>query len=121
MKNKIEHLKQSIGFNPPTSFAILLCGYGLLILLTVDDYGINPDEEGHMTYERSVVSWYTSGFEDRRIFGWTNTWLYGGFFDTVTYLAMMASRLDFFETRHLCTAAMGMLGLLAAYKVGSLL
>ncbi len=95
--------------------------YGLVIVFTFQDYGINPDELGHMTYGRSVVHWYLSGFNERRIFSWTNTWLYGGFFDTITYLAMQVSPLEFFATRHLCTAAMGMLGVLAAYRIGCLL
>ena len=106
---------------PSRCFIGLMLIYGFVIVLTYQDYGINPDEVGHMTYGRSVVYWYLSGFQERRIFSWTNTWLYGGFFDTITYLAMQALPLDFFATRHLCTAAMGMLGVLAAYRIGCVL
>ena len=87
----IEKMKSWIGLRPDPLFAALLCVYGVVIVFTYQDYGINPDELGHMTYGRSVVHWYLSGFQERRIFSGTNTWLYGGFFDTVTYLVMQAS------------------------------
>lgn len=106
---------------PSRCFAGLLFVYGAVILITVRDYGINPDEESHISYGLSVINWYMSGFQDRRIFTATNTWLYGGFFDTLTYLITQISPLNIFDTRHLCTSAMGILGLVAAYKIGCLL
>lgn len=106
---------------PSRCFAGILFLYGIVILLTFRDYGINPDEESHVTYGLSVINWYLSGFQDRRIFSGTNVWLYGGFFDTLTYLIMRVMPLDSFGTRHLCTSAMGLLGAVAAYRIGCLL
>ena len=105
---------------PSRCFAGILLLYGIIISLTVQDYGINPDEESHITYGQTVINWYVSGFEDRRIFSATNTWLYGGFFDTVTYLTTQILPFDKFNTRHLCTSIMGLLGVIAAYKIGCL-
>jgi hypothetical protein len=51
----------------------LLLVYGILIVITFRDYGITPDETGHVHYGRSVVHWYTTFFAERGIFTWTNT------------------------------------------------
>jgi len=105
---------------PSRCIAGILFVYGVVILVTFRDYGINPDEENHLHYGFSVINWYLSGFEDRRMFSTTNTWLYGGFFDTFSSLVGLFSPLEDFETRHLCTSFMGMLGVVAAYRIGCL-
>lgn len=94
--------------------------YGIVILITFRDYGINPDEENHLHYGFSVINWYFSGLQDRRMFSTTNTWLYGGFFDSLSFLAGLVLPLNDFDARHLCTSFMGMLGVVAAYRIGCL-
>jgi len=106
---------------PTQVFWTLIVTVGIVILATFKDYGITADEESHIVYGQSVVKWYTSGFSDRRIFSWTNTWLYGGFYDGIVYILMEVSPLSYFDTRHLCNAITGLLGIIAAYRIGCLL
>lgn len=83
-------------------FRVLLLIYGLVILFTFMSYGITPDEEAHVHYGNSVVNWYTSFFQERRILSWTNTWLYGGFYDTLSYLAVQIFPRWNFMTHVIC-------------------
>lgn len=101
-----------------TVFKVLLLVYGLAILFTFKEYGITPDEEAHIHYGNSVINWYTSLFQERRILSWTNTWLYGGFYDTISYLVVQISPLESYDTRHLFNALFGLLGVVAAYQLG---
>ena len=101
-------------------FSILFI-YGTVIFTTFLDYGITPDETGHMHYGRSVVHWYTTFFAERSIFTWTNTWLYGGIYDAISYLATKISPLDVYDTRHFLNAIVGLLGVVVAYHLGKLL
>ena len=102
-------------------FLLLLLMYAGVILVTFQDYGITNDEGPHVEYGYSVVRWYATLFEERRIFSWTNVWLYGGLYDTISFLAIQVLPLDLYDTRHLCNATVGFLGILAAYKLGCLL
>ncbi|MCZ6632435.1 MAG: glycosyltransferase family 39 protein, partial [bacterium] len=102
-------------------FLLLLLTYAGVILITFQDYGITNDEGPHVKYGYSVVYWYATLFEERRMFSWTNVWLYGGLYDTISALATQISPLDLYDTRHLCNAAVGFLGILAAYKLGCVL
>lgn len=100
-------------------YALLLIQAGV-ILWTFWDYGITPDEGHHVAYGGSVVAWYTSGFVERRMFSWADVWLYGGFYDTLVHLVTQISPLDLYDTRHLCNAFVGLLGVVVAYYVGAL-
>lgn len=75
----------------------------------------------HLIYGESVFRWYLSGFEDNTVFTWTNIWLYGGFYDTLTFLLVRISPLPVHDTRHLCNALVGLAGIAGAYKLGGLL
>ncbi|MDP6040119.1 MAG: tetratricopeptide repeat protein [Candidatus Latescibacteria bacterium] len=114
-------MKSWIGLRPAPLFAALLCVYGLVIVMTFWDYGITVDEEQHVLYGRSVVDWYLSGFKDRWMFTWVDVWLYGGFYDMTSYLATRISPFDLYDTRHLCNALFGVLGIWGAYRLGCLL
>lgn len=102
-------------------FLSILLTYCAVIIATFLDYGITPDETGHVHYGRSVVHWYTTFFAERSIFTWTNTWLYGGIYDAISYLATKISPLDLYDTRHLLNATVGLLGVVVAYYLGKLL
>lgn len=102
-------------------FAIILLIYGIVIITTFGDYGITPDETGHIRYGESVVYWYTTFFAERSVFTWTNTYLYGGLYDAISYLAARISPLELYDTRHLCNAGVGLLGIIVAYRLGALL
>lgn len=89
--------------------------YGIVVLVTHRDYGINFDEPLHVDYGRSVVRWYLSGSTDRAIFSYTNIWLYGGLYDTVAYLLTRLVPYDVFHTRHLLNAATGFGGVIGVF------
>lgn len=100
---------------------LLLLVYGSVIVATFADYGITTDERHHVEYGYSVVRWYASAFQERWLFSWVDVWLYGGFYDTVSFLITQISPLDLYDTRHLCNAAVGILGVIVAYKLGGVL
>ncbi|MCZ6635722.1 MAG: tetratricopeptide repeat protein [bacterium] len=102
-------------------FLLLLLIYAVVILATFTDYGITTDEGHHIEYGYSVVRWYASVFQERWVFSWADVWLYGGLYDTVSFLAIQVSPLDLYDTRHLCNAAVGILGVVIAYKLGCVL
>lgn len=108
----------------PTFQVIFICLIALqsvLILFTFRDYGITSDETHHIKYGEQIVRWYTSGFQDQAIFQTTNTWLYGGFFDTTAYLISQVLPLDRYDANHLCNAIFGLIGIIAAYRIGTTL
>ena len=100
---------------------LILLAYGLIICLTFREYGITNDEPSHIEYGKALVRWYASLGQDDRVLDLTGTYLYGGFFDTVGRLATLASPFDPYETKHLCNAFVGLIGILAAYRLGVLL
>ena len=93
----------------------------VVIVTTLFDYGITSDEHGHVEYGEAIVNWYVSGFQDRTVFGSKNTWLYGGLFDFGVAVVSRALPLDTYDARHFCNAMVGLLGLVAAYRIGALL
>ena len=80
--------------NPPTPrshlygnlMVVLTVIYGIIIFTTYTEYGITNEEVGHAKYGQDIVRWYTSLFQDTEVFNSANTWLYGGFYDTITHL-----------------------------------
>ena len=99
----------------------LLLLYAFLILTTFPKYGVNPDEAGHIDYGESVYVWYETLFQERGIFTRANIWLYGGFYDALVHLVTLVSPLGLHDTRHLCNALVGLIGVVGAYKLGGLL
>ncbi len=92
-----------------------------VIVWTFRDYGITTDEFHHVIYGKSVIDWYVGGFREIRLFSWSDIWLYGGLYDAFVYLGTQISPLNLFDTRHLCNALMGLLGIIGAYRLGRLL
>ena len=121
------HLKNHIQIGQNTyhicqiAFRCLLLLYAILILFTFRDYGITSDETHHVKYGEQIIKWYTSGFEDQSVFQTQNTWLYGGFFDITAYLISQILPLDRYGANHLTNAFFGLLGIVAAYRIGALL
>jgi hypothetical protein len=91
-----------------------------LVCDTVVDYGITWDEHYHEAYGRHVLDYYRSGFRDQAALTYHNLWLYGGAFDGLTALVKTVSPLGNYETAHLMNALVGLIGVLAAYRMGCL-
>ncbi len=98
-----------------TLFLIVL----IFILVTFLDYGLTADEEVQRIYGDHILSWYSSFFRDRSALSYLNLHLYGGFFEVVAQLASRIVPLGVYETRHLINALFGLLGVVAAYKLGA--
>jgi 4-amino-4-deoxy-L-arabinose transferase-like glycosyltransferase len=98
----------------------LLAAVAGVILLTFLEYGTVWDEEIHYLYGEYVLRWFTSGFQDRSAHTLGDLWQYGALFDVIADLAVRASPLGIYETRHLVTAAFGFAGLVATWRIGVL-
>lgn len=105
----------------PLLFGLLLLSYLAIVLCTFLDYGITYDEEWHTRYGEYVIRWYTSLFQDKNALTYWTLPLQGAFFDATARLATRLSPLGTYETIHLVNAIFGLLGVVAAYKLGSFL
>jgi len=103
------------------AFGCLILLQTILILFTFREYGITSDETHHVKYGKQIVDWYISGFADQGLFQTKNTWLYGGFFDVAAYLFSQIVPLDRYDANHLFNAFFGLLGVIAAYRIGTTL
>jgi hypothetical protein len=90
----------------------------IVALATFRDYGLGWDDYTHAEYGDLLLSFYASGFTDRRALTWVNLYEYGGGFDLAA--ALLAKLLPFgiFETRRLTGALVGLLGLLVVWRTG---
>jgi len=100
-------------------FYLLMFAYVLVIFATFLDYGVTSDEVYHAQYGRDIFRWYTSFFQDERVFASKDTWLYGGCFDLFVTLVGAVLPLEVFDARHLLNALVGLLGVVAAYRLGA--
>ncbi|HLA20750.1 MAG TPA: glycosyltransferase family 39 protein [Pseudolabrys sp.] len=101
--------------------AVLLIVLLALALATFDSYAISNDEAVQQRYGELIISYYASGFSDRRLFNYGNLYLYGGLFDVV---AVLVERLlpifDPYTIRHLLCALTGIAGIGAAWATARL-
>ena len=86
--------------------------------LTFRDYGLGWDDYTHSQYGDLLVSFYRSGLRDRSAFDFVNLYYYGGGFYMVAALAAKISPFGLFETRRLCGAIVGLLGMIATWRLG---
>src|SRR6266496_1553063 len=91
----------------------------VIVLVTFLDYGLTWDEEFQKSYGEHLLSWYFSGFRDTQALSFGNSYLYGGFFEILAQLAARISPLGLYETRHLVTAAFGLLAIVCTYWIGA--
>src|SRR6202789_3200350 len=85
---------------------------------TFRDYGLGWDDFTHSQYGSLLVSLYRSGFADRGALSFVNLYMYGGGFDIVATLAAKILPFGLFETRRLVGAAIGLIGLFVAWRLG---
>ena len=88
-----------------------------LAAFTFRDYGLGWDDYTHSQYGDLLVSLYGSGFADKRALSFVNLYMYGGGFDLSAALAAKVLPFDLFETRRLVGAAVGVVGLLATWRL----
>jgi 4-amino-4-deoxy-L-arabinose transferase-like glycosyltransferase len=89
-----------------------------IALLTFWDYGLGWDDYTHSEYGALLLRLYESGFTDRRALSFVNLYAYGGGFDMLAALIAKVLPFDLFETRRLCGAAVGLVGLAVTWRIG---
>lgn len=100
-------------------YAVL--GLFVLVFLTYRDYGITHDEEVQNIYGKMLLSYYLSGFYDTTALEYKDLYRYGGLFDLIAAVCNLISPLGEYETRHLLGGLSGIIGFIAAWKLGNLL
>jgi hypothetical protein len=99
--------------------AIALLGVvSVIALLTFADYGLGWDDYTHSQYGALLLRLYESGFHDRSALSFVNLYAYGGGFDMFAALLAKILPFDLFETRRLAGAVVGLLGLVATWRLG---
>jgi hypothetical protein len=98
--------------------AILVLGIvALTASFTFRDYGLGWDDYAHSQYGDLLLAFYASGFSDKRALSFVNLFMYGGGFDMAAALAAKVLPFDVFETRRLAGAAIGIIGLIATWRI----
>jgi Dolichyl-phosphate-mannose-protein mannosyltransferase len=85
---------------------------------TFRDYGLGWDDYTHAQYGDLLLALYRSGFTDTRALSFVNLYEYGGGFDMAAALAAKVLPFTLFETRRLVGAAVGLIGLIATWRIG---
>jgi len=96
----------------------ILMAVAIVAALTFRDYGLGWDDYTHSQYGDLLLTLYGSGFADRSALSFVNLYMYGGGFDMAAALAAKVLPFDLFETRRLIGAAVGIVGLLATWRLG---
>ena len=86
--------------------------------MTFRDYGLGWDDYTHSQYGDMLLALYGSGFSDTRALSFVNLYKYGGGFDMLAALAAKVSPFGLFETRRLVGAGIGIIGLIATWRIG---
>ncbi|MBP1689070.1 MAG: hypothetical protein H6Q33_5213 [Deltaproteobacteria bacterium] len=99
---------------------MLLLALLAVVVSTFGDYGITWDEPSNRNYASSVVRWYESSGRDQAAITAAMRH-YGGLFELVATLAERALPFGTYESRHLATALVGVLGIVFTYMLGKAL
>jgi hypothetical protein len=97
---------------------VVLAGLVVIVALIFPHYGISNDEEVQHAYGGMLLSFYASRFADQSAFHFKDLYYYGGLFDMVAILLERVSPLDIWDTRHLLSALIGILGIAAVWRLG---
>jgi Dolichyl-phosphate-mannose-protein mannosyltransferase len=90
----------------------------IIAAATFRDYGLGWDDYTHSQYGELLVQLFASGFTDKRALSFVNLYMYGGGFDLLAALAAKVLPFGLFETRRLVGAAVGIVGLFVAWRLG---
>ena len=96
----------------------MLVAVAVIAAATFRDYGLGWDDYTHSEYGDLLLAFYNSGFSDQRALSFVNLYKYGGGFDMVAALAAKVLPFGLFETRRLVGATVGIVGLIAAWRIG---
>src|SRR5262245_30390525 len=94
----------------------LIAAAALVAAATFRDYGLGWDDYTHAEYGDLLVTFYTSGFTDKRALSFVNLYMYGGGFDLLAALVAKVLPFTVFETRRLVGAVVGLVGLIVVWR-----
>jgi Dolichyl-phosphate-mannose-protein mannosyltransferase len=97
---------------------LVLGALPVVMLLTLDDYGLTYDEEPHLRLGERVLAFYASLFHPQAALSRS---AYGAGFDLAAALLRRVSPWDEYRTNHILCIAVAQLGLLGTWKLGRLL
>jgi hypothetical protein len=97
--------------------ALVLLAFGVVVLLTYQDYGVTWDESWHLAYGEHIRQFYLTRGEDLTALRHKD-FMYGGGFDLLGAVAVANAGIDRYEVIHLVGAGVGMLGLVGAWRLG---
>jgi hypothetical protein len=83
------------------------------------DAGVSYDEKLQGDYGDMVLAWFRSDFRDDRAMHYRDLYLYGGLFDAPAQWIVERSSIGVYETRHILTALLAVLGMFAAWKMAA--
>ena len=89
----------------------------IVAAMTFRDYGLGWDDYTHAQYGDLLLALYSSGFSDQRALSFVNLYKYGGGFDMAAALFAKVLPFGLFETRRLVGAAVGIIGLIATWRI----
>jgi hypothetical protein len=97
---------------------VVLAAVVVIALSTFRDYGLGWDDYTHSEFADRVIAMYVSGFRDTGALTFVNLHMYGSGFDVLAALMHKVLPFGLFETRRLAGAAVGLVGLAAAWRAG---
>ncbi len=97
---------------------LLLSSLMLIVILTFQHYGISNDEEVQHRYGDMLLGFYASGFADHSAFHFKDLYYYGGLFDMAAILIDRLLPTEIWDSRHLLSALIGVLGIAAVWRLG---
>jgi len=95
---------------------VLIAVAAVVVAVTFRDYGIGWDDYTHAEYGDLLVSFFASGFRDKRALSFVNLYMYGGGFDLLAALVAKISPFTLFETRRLLGGVVGLIGLIVVWR-----
>ena len=96
---------------------LILAAVAITAALTFRDYGLGWDDYTQSHYGDLLLKLYGSGLHDTRALSFVNLYYYGGGFDMLAALAAKVLPFGPFETRRLIGAAIGIVGLIATWRL----
>jgi hypothetical protein len=95
----------------------ILIAVAIVAAFTFRDYGLGWDDFTHSQYGDLLLAYYGSGFRDQRAMHFVNLYYYGGGFDMAAALLAKVLPFGLFETRRLCGAIVGLIGLALTWRI----
>ncbi len=97
---------------------VLFVALAVIILLTFRDYGVAWDEPEAQEYGQFILEYFRTDGARPRALTFNNMYYYGGLFEATAVWLGELLPFDPFDTRHLLNAAVGLLGIVGAWKLG---